>query len=398
MNIFRNIYAKLNNMLIGCIFNSDYRAEQFVIKNVYRAYADKINPGNAHRFFWRSVCQYRCQSVARKKIMVLAANIGALLCLPALVFLIRPGRKSDTGKLSCNYLKINFHMAYQIPESIRDITLEKSISGNYLTFKDLTFAFGLFIGNRALYPELLFKFLLWMASVRPYLDSFSPEYLIQYCEYSAYSSLRKLFLNSHGILIANVSHGEEFISCRSAFSSFDQYFAWDLTPRSVHDSMHVEYTDRFSFNPCAGLAPAPTAPTTPTLGFLWPSIEGQNLDVVVAQLNRICDYSTVIVRPHPNLKYANDFENYRHTLKAQTSDPHKEDIHCFIDRCSIIAGNLSAALLQAAFRGRDVIYLNDAYLASVRKYHEYYQKVNCVDIEKLDSFLSVKFNQNRGKQ
>jgi hypothetical protein len=398
MSSLRNIFAKLRNKLDGCTFNSDYRVEKDIIENVYRAYVNKISAGAEHRYLWRSVCQYRCQSFARKKMMVLMANIGALLCIPAFVFLVRPSRKPDAGKLSCKYLKINFHMAYQVPGIIRDITKEKTISGKYLTSKDLAFAVRLFVENRAFYPELLFKFLLWIVSVRPYLDSCTTEYLIQYCEYSSYSSLRKLFLNRQGILIANVSHGEEIVSCRSAFSSFDQYFAWDITPRFVHDAMHIEYIDRFCFNPCAGLGPAAASPTTPTLGFLWPSIAGPDLVFLVAQLNRISEFSSVIVRPHPNSKCANHFGSYRHTLRAQVSDPHKEDIHCFIDRCSILAGNQSAALLQAAFRGRDVIYLNDAYLASVREYHEYYQKVECVDIEGLGDALSVKFNQNRGKQ
>lgn len=391
MSFLQNAVAKISHLLTGCNYLSDYRAEQNIIENVYRAYADKINTVNSNRYLWRSVCQYRCQSAARKNYMVLLANMLALVCLPCLFFLIRPGRKSGGEKATCKYLKIDFSMAYQIPDSIRSITQEKSISGKYLFFEDLGFALGLFIGNRAFYPELLFKYLLWIASVRPCFDSWTTEYLIQYCEFSAYSSLRKLFLNHHGIKIANVSHGEEFISCRSAFSSFDQYFAWDLTPILVHDAMHIEYTHHFSFNPCDGLAPAPAAPATPALGFLWPSIEGSDLNLLVEQLNRISEYCNVIVRPHPNIKYANNFSRYRHILKAQVSDPHHEDIHRFIDRCSILAGNLSAALLQAAFRGRDVVYLNDAYMVSVREYHEYYQKVKCVDIYEFNCFLRNKF-------
>ena len=160
-------------------------------------------------------------------------------------------------------------MAYKIPAMIRDCTVEKNMAGTYLTWNDFTFAISLFLKNGAFYPESLLKFIRWIAFIRPYIDLYQPEYIIQYCEFSPYSSLRKLFLKRHNIKIANVAHGEVFISCRSAFSSFDQYFEWTITPSSMHDAMHIEYKDYFSFNPCEDLPFAPSV-ETPVLGFLWP--------------------------------------------------------------------------------------------------------------------------------
>jgi hypothetical protein len=388
MSGLSNLVRKFISELSNYTYESDYLASLAIIENVYRAHAENINSNDSSRYLWRSVCQYKCQSFARKKMMGLAANIVAFLCLPFLLFLIRPTRNTGKAKASCQYLKINFHMAYQVPAILKNVTLEKAISGKYLTLRDVTFALGIFIKNFAFYPELLFKFILWIASVRPYLDSCDTHYLIQYCEYSAYSSLRKLFLNKENILVANIAHGEEFISCRSAFSSFDQYFTWEITPRAIHDALHMEYTDRFTFNPCEGFEPAPVV-VTPTLGFLWPSVvDVANLDTLVAQLNNISKYCVVLVRPHPNPGYANHFDKYCHLLEAQVSDANAEDIHSFIDRCSLIVGNFSSVLVQAALRGREVVYLHDAYLASLKLYHSYYHTVNTAYLEELDKCVS----------
>jgi hypothetical protein len=150
--------------------------------------------------------------------------------------------------------------------------------------------------------------------------------------------------------------------------------------------MHIEYSNHFTFNPCAGCGPAPNVVNS-TFGILWPSVDVANLDVLVSQLNSISNYCTVLVRPHPNPRYTNCFERYRHLLKAQVSDAYSEDIHCFIDRCSLLAGNLSSVLVKAASRGREVIYLHDAYLASLRTYHKYYQNVEMVHVEELDKYV-----------
>jgi len=386
-----NVATRMINKLAACSFNSDHQVDLNIIGKVYRQHAKSIEASDSSRHFWRSVCQYKCQSTARARLAVLAVNAAAFLCLPFLLALVRRNRESRGEKVSCEYLKIDFHMAYQVPPTIRNITLERSISRKYMTFGDFVWAVGLFLKSGTFHPELLFKFLLWITSVRPCIDSYKPRYLIQYCEYSAYSSLRRLFLNRQEILLANVSHGPEFISCRSAFSSFDRYFAWDITPENVHRAMHIEYADCVRFNPCAGLAPAPVV-AIPTLGFLWPPIDIVDLSVLVKQLNSINKYCKVLVRPHPNPGYANHFESYRHLLSAQISDAHAEDIHCFIDRCSVIVGNYSSALIQAALRGREAIYLDDAYLACLRSYHEYYQKVIYIRLEDLEDFAAAKFN------
>lgn len=387
--IFRNLGNSFIDRLRQYKFNSDYRASLAIIEKVYEKYAEKINSQNSSRYLWRAVCQYKCQASARSKVVGLIANVVAFLGFPSLVFFLRPRRKMN-DQITCKYLKINFHMAYQVPILIKYETLEKQAIHKYLTIADFIFALKLFLNNGAVYPELLFKFVFWIASVRPAIDLFHPQYLIQYCEYSATSSLRKLFLNSYGIRLANVTHGEEFISCLSAFSSFDQYFAWELSPHSIHEAMRIVYVDRFTFNPCANLELAP-AVVTPTLGFLWPALDAADLDTLVVQLNKISEYCTVVVRPHPNRRFSNGFENYRHLLKVEVSDAHNEGIHNFIDRCALIAGKFSSAMVQAALRGREIIYLKDPYLERVREYHEYYKKFDLIPADMLDSIVSAKF-------
>ena len=114
--------------------------------------------------------------------------------------------------------------------------------------------------------------------------------------------------------------------------------------------------------------------------------------MVVDQLNRISEFSRVRVRAHPNPKYSNHFEEYRPLLTAEISNPHQEDIQYFIDRCSLMAGHFSSALVQARLREREVVYLLDSYLASLCEYHEYYQHVRSIDLRNLEDFVSAKTN------
>src|SRR6185437_6970690 len=151
------------------------------------------------KYLWRAICQYRCQCTARKKSARFAANVAAFACLPLIPLFIRRAKRQN--KTACRYLKVNFHMAYKIPAMIRDCTVEKNMAGTYLTWNDFTFAISLFLKNGAFYPELLLKFIRWIAFIRPYIDLYQPEYIIQYCEFSRYSSLRKLFLKRHNIKI-----------------------------------------------------------------------------------------------------------------------------------------------------------------------------------------------------
>ena len=369
-------------------FNSDYLAEQAVIQRMFDRYVGKMNGAGHRRYLWRAICQYRCQAFARKPWCNWLANVVALAGLPLVLLLVRRSRNRPR-KTSCKYLKIDNHAACQVPPDIKTFTLEANLTERYLQLADLRFALALFFGGGILYPELLLKFIFWVASIRPYLDRYRFEYLVQYCEYSAHSSLRKAYLNSQGVKIANVTHGEEFISCRSAFSSFDQYHAWELTPQSIHDAMHMECGERFSFNPCASIPPAPKSDRESVLGFLWPSIEGPDLNLLVGQLNRLGRRYKVIVRPHPNPNYANNFGAYRTLLLGEVSDPHTETIHSFIDRTGLVVGYLSAVLVQAMLRGRSVLYVKDEYLASLVKYHDYYKQVPAVSLEDLSSYLSA---------
>src|SRR5712692_9172544 len=111
MSIFRNLVTRLNNGLGRYTFHSDYRAALAIIESVYCSYASRINSDDSSRYLWRSICQYHCQSFARKKMMRLAANVVAFICLPFLLFFVRPSRKAKEAKVSCKYLKIDFHMA-----------------------------------------------------------------------------------------------------------------------------------------------------------------------------------------------------------------------------------------------------------------------------------------------
>jgi len=387
MLIFRQAVKRLLNILLKHTFNSDYIIDLNCIDGIYRNFENRIATQSSSRYLWRSVCQCMCQSTARNSTVVLVSNIVAVLLLPATLVLLRVSPKSRMKDATTKYLKIDFHPAYQIPMAIRDHTMEVNGLAKYLTLADFVYAIKLFATNRAFYPELLFKFMLWIAKVRPYLDRYEIRYLIQYCEYSSYSSLRKHFLNHAGIGLANVSHGEEFISCRSAFSSFDQYFAWDVTPKFIHEAMRVEYAERFTFNPCSDYGMAPKVFGKPVFGFLWPALEDVDLDYLTTKLNCISGFCTVLIRPHPNIANSNQFSKFRPLLNANISDSTSENIHTFIDRCSIIGGCLSAVLLQAAFRNRSVIYLNNSHLKSLKDYHEYYKKVEFVDLDRLDAFL-----------
>ncbi len=393
MSVLRELVRGIHRRLTSYRFNPDHRADLRIIERTYAAYRARIESHERTRYLWRSVCQYRCQYYARSRAATLLANAAALLGVPLLLLLVRPC--VNAPKERCEYLKINFHPAYVIPEAIKQRTLERRGARRYLRLGDLAAALQLFVAQGAFYPELLFKFVLWIASVRPHLDRVDARGLVQYCEYSAHSSLRKLFLNSHGVRLVNVTHGEEFISCRSAFSSFDEYHAWELTPRSVHDSMHIECGERFAFNPCAGLAPAPVLRGTPVLGFLWPAIPGDDLDALLHDLNALAASYKVVVRAHPNPKYANHFARYRDRLAGQCSDACTESVHAFIDRCNLIAGYLSAVLLQAVYRGRSVVYLADPTLASLRAYHEYYRSVRMVEVRGLAVNLAPLLEQTR---
>jgi hypothetical protein len=390
MNPLHAIARRLVRAANSYRYQSDYRDELRQIERVEAAYKARTGMSNSDRYLWRSVCQYRSQAYARPRAIGLAANLIGLLALPTLLCLVRLRRVQQ--RIPCIYLKTDFHPAYQIPDAIRPVTVEAQRCERYLWLTDYLAAIWLFMRCGALYPELLAKYLLWIASIRPILDRFQARYLLQYCEYSPHSSLRKAFLNANGVSLANVAHGEEIISTRSAFSSFDQYFAWDITPSTIHAAMRIEYAEGFTFNPCAGLPRAPWPAGKPVLGVLWPAIAENELDLLVEQLDKLADACALVVRRHPNPRYANGFEEYRPRLRAEVSDAATENVHSFIDRTWIVVGFMSAVLLQAAFRGREVIYLLDPYLTSLRTYHEYYRHAPAVKPAELARFALARLN------
>lgn len=382
--IFSTIHKMLCGILMKPDFSNGHIFETKIINDIQKKYHDKINTTDMSRYLWRSICQYKCQCAVRKKTPQLISNLVALLSLPLILFLLRISSKKIIASNHFVYLKKDYHMAYKVPVSIRSKTFEAKVEKKYLHYSDIRLIISEFIKNKAFYPELLLKTILWMASVRPYIDRYDFSCLIQYCEYSAHSSLRKLILNRLGIKLANVSHGEEFISCRSAFSSFDEYFAWNITPKSIHDAMYIEYGKRFTFNPCSDTKPAPLRSKKTVVGVLWPEAKAVNLAELSKQLNQISEIHEVIVRPHPNPINRNNFKLYQHSLRSSISDANHEDIHDFIDRCDVITGHLSAALVQASLRGRHVVYLDSEQLQSLRAYHEYYRKVQFADISELN--------------
>jgi hypothetical protein len=374
-NLFKNIVYFLTNVY----FSSDYKIELLNISKVRNKYLNKIDTNNKNRLFWRTICQYEAQTFSRDKKQIILSNFIALVCLPAFIFFLRPGHRGK--KINCDYLKIDFYGAYQVPEQIRNITLEIKLNKRYLYFSDLYFVAKYFFTNKTFYPELILKFLIWLSLVRPIIQLYQPKYLLQYCEYSPHSSLRKLFLNERGILLANVSHGEEYISCRSAFSSFDKYFSWLITPKKIHDDMHIEYDDREEFNPCYGLSSAPELNADlVTIGILWPVITEPDLNEFTTNINELHLHFNISVRPHPNPLNRNNFNKYQNKIKCNISNPVSENVNDFIDRNSLIVGYSSGLLVLSELRGRKVLYIEDGYLNSLREYHDYYKKVDSTTI------------------
>lgn len=391
MNIIQDLLKKFINYLLDSVFDPNYQVEINRIETVYEKYKLKIESACCDRYFWRSICQYECQAFTRKLPILIFSNILALLFLPFTSLRLRNARISKSGRVKCHYLKIDNHMAYKIPLCIKSNTVEARLNVKYVTLMDLVYVIKLFSRNRSFHPELMLKFILWISSVRPYLDLYSPKYLLQYCEYSPYSSLRKLFLNSNGIYIANISHGEEVISCRSAFSSFDKYYMWDVVPKYVHKAMHIEYAEHIYYNPCEGLPPAPKHSQTITIGILWPSINSIDLSLLVTQIVSIDKYLSIVIRPHPNLNYRNKFEKHLEIMNVEVSHPFDEDIHNFIDRCNLVVGLQSAVLIQASLRQRDVLYIKDDYFSSLIEYHDYYKSKQCADLGDLSSKVLERF-------
>lgn len=394
INFNNPIKTFINKVFYYNKFDYNYRKDLNIIHNIKIKYYDKINNNDVSRYLWRSVCQYKSLSSTRPYYSIIFANLLALFSIPALLFYLRP-KCNNNNRPETTYLKIDFHMAYQIPHQIREFTQEKKTVKKYIILEDLCFVSRLFIKNKAFYPELYFKLLLWIVKVRPHIDACKFKYLLQYCEYSPYSSLRKSYLNNNGILIANVSHGEEYISCRSSFSSFDQYFAWNITPRDIHNAMEIEYAEYFTFNPCYDYPTAPVIYDKHCIGVLWPSTFYIPIDILASKIENISKKYKVVIRPHPNPLYSNKLEIYRQKMDVEISYANKENIHSFIDRCNIIVGGLSAVMIQSALRERDVVYIKDLYLIYLQEYHKYYQSVNTVDVEEIDKYIDNYISNNK---
>lgn len=383
-----------NALFLKVVYDADYCREKDRIDRTAQKYRIQLERTGPERELWRSVAQYRCQSYARRKAVVILANLLAIAAMPLVILRFLRWRQPPLeARLRVKYLKIDFHMAYVVPNLIKTQTIESQAKGKYFYLEDLKFILRLFMKSGVFLPELFVKFLLWMASVRPQLDEFEPEVLIQYCEFSAYSSLRKAYLNHLGTKIANITHGEEVISTRNAFSTFDQYFAWSITPPEIHQAMGMEYATLYHFNPCENLPKVPPHLELTTVGILWPSIMSPAVGILVEQINLLGSVLKVVVRPHPNPNYACDIHLYRSRLKAEVCDPKAEGVHDFIDRCSVVVGFPSAVLLQALFREGKVLYLENEPLENIRRYHPFYQKVDSVAIEDLAARFLDKINR-----
>lgn len=370
--------------IISPKFSADYREEIHCIEKINLRYKDKFSSDEYCNCFWRSIAQYDAHAYFRSTFSLYLANFLSVVGLFLAPLYLSRNRFKAKERIVCKYLKVDFNASFLVPNELKDCVTEVSSKARYLTFYDFLFVVGIFVKYRVFYPELLLRFLLWISFIRPIIDKYSPEFLIQYCEYSPHSSLRKVFLNHNGILLANVTHGEEFISTRSAFSTFDKYYCWFITEEAIHLAMRIQYSVRVTFDPTENCLPAPIV-EHPVIGILWPTTTGVDLELFVRKINEISISWRVVVRPHPNPLSRNDFEHYVNQLNAEVSDSLVEGVHSFIDRTSIIIGFTSATLLQASLRSRKVIYIFDGYLDSLLDYHPYYQTVKYAKLDCLET-------------
>lgn len=387
---FVSIFAKLQ-------LKMQYREELSDINNLKKWLDIKLKHSTHNIYMLRAICQYKAQRTLRSKIDVFLANVIAVLYIPLILLKIRLHQRArKQKKCFVEYLKVDQHMAYQIPPQIKKLTIDKAqiTRGScacYLLPEDLSSACRYFGSAAFLYPELFTKFLIWISTIRPHLEVINCSNLIQYCEYSATSSLRKLFLNERGISLVNVTHGEELISCRSAFSSFDKCFAWFITPRTVYDAMQIDCKEFYTFNPCADLPILKEACGHPCIGLLWPAFKSQKPELLARQVEILQEHFTILVRPHPNQRYRAMFKECASGLRVNFSNPHDEDVHTFLGRCSIVVGYSSAVLVQAAIRGREVLYIKTPNLAAIREYHPYYKALPAVELDELANHLLAKY-------
>jgi len=388
------LLSRISLSIFSVFHLKDNYLEELACINELKKWLDReLQNTKYNRYMLRAICQYRAQVIIRSKFAVYLSNMIAILYFP--VLLLKVGwctRIPEQKRISCEYLKVNDDMAYQIPPQIKTLTMErKQIAKNspdcYLLPEDLRFAFHYFRGAVCLYPELFVKFLIWVSTIRPHVDAVNCTHLIQYCESSATSSLRKVYLNSLGINLVNVTHGEEFITCGLAFSSFDKCYAWDITPRSIYNTLQIECGEFHTFNPCSEMRKVKEIFENPRIGILWPAFKVQQPECIAKQVGLMQKYYAVTVRPHPNELYRAKFDEYIKILNIDVSNPREEELDAFLDRCSIVVGYSSAVLLKAAWRGREVLYINDPCLESVRKYHTYYQSVSVVEVSEIANSL-----------
>lgn len=380
---------KIKQYLYSCLtprYPTDYKAELDCINKINEVLCDKFIANNIDRCFWRSVAQHMAHSSFRPRASLFFVNIMSFFGLLFLLAKIKNGNTVSQFKLKSAYIKFDCEAAYIVPSQIKSCTKEVCVQQTYIKLSDLKFAYGLFLRHRVLNFELLFRFLLWVNRVRPILDLFEPEFILQYCEYSPHSSLRKAFLNANGVKLANVTHGEEYISTRSAFSTFDQYFHWDINNSNIYSSMKIYSDEWFPFNPTQHLKKA-RLPTKYVIGILWPSVLSADFDLLVQKINQIANNFQVLVRPHPNPRYRYRFDDFVDKINADISDSQIEDPHSFIDRTSIICGYASAIIIQAALRGRRVVYINDGFLESLVQYHPFYQNAERISLPCLNDLI-----------
>lgn len=360
-------------------FPCDFKLELECIERINDELKKNFSGDQTDLCFWRSVAQYKAHAFYRSKLSLFLVNFFSIFGILLIPIFFRSKICPIKNKIICKYIKYDFHPAYIVPNSIKSETVEVNLNCRYLRFGDFQFACKLFFKHRVFNSELLLRFLWWVSRVRPVLDKYNPEFVLQYCEYSPHSSLRKAFLNNNGVKLSNITHGEEYLSTRSAFSTFDQYYYWFITDALIHSSMKIKSDNWISFNPSENHKPA-LLPDKYVVGVLWPSIMSVDLELLIVEINKISSKYKVIVRPHPSPLFRNRFECYVDQLNAEVSYSTIEDAHTFIDRTSVICGYTSALMIQAALRGRRVVYIEDGYLESLFQYHSYYKNVEHVSL------------------
>lgn len=379
--------ARLIEFLSKYSFEPDPDVELAKINSIYQKYQKVLNDPRKDYLAIKSLCQYECQKLNRNKFVFYLSNALCFFILPFSILLLRNNHAKAVRGESCEYVKIDYSIAYQIPTAIRDKTKEILPCIRYLCWADLILVVRLFCRNRLFFPELFVKYVLWISRVRPVIDQQNPSYLICFCESSSSSSLRTFYCNFNSIKTVNITHGEEFISVRNAFSTFDIYYRWEITPKKLHQSMYMESKRAYTFSPAVNIKINKRKNEFLTIGFLWPSTDSIDLFGYAREIKKAQENYSVVVRPHPRELYRKCFYKIIKEFNFSTCEPKDVSVNVFLNSCDLVVGYNSALMVQADVVGVKTIYVEDEYFINLQKYHPYYQNVTSVPLSFLEAAI-----------